>query len=591
MKRWSLNTLVLILVIASLAQTSMVFATEDVKKQTSCANAAASQSLDLERGDLLKVLEVQKEFPMLNQRLMEMEMAGKFDFVQTAERIVEYLVNTKQMTQEMGNEVFANKILSEYSPIFLKFILAELYSRAYSKDDIIGLLESYDGLLDRISQLDIARGVIKRMLLFVNERPGVSGPEGLRHFKFMSSILSVSEPTYKSFLKMWRYLVSSRLDLLMEYTLLQLQYLSSDINLQKQDLESSRASIETGNGFWGKLRKRPQLTKIEKEIDTLVDLNVHPILVGDKLGYNIALKAELPGNIERVAGNKKTFNDFKNLQGVFDMSSVLVREYIFTKLLPHLSIGVLKKFINSSLFESFSSSFKSYALEEYEKLEALRIQLFEIRSLMEGGINRELIGNAPGILERYNKKLEGYAKASREIRESGLSIDSLLEKLILEKNHFMEELGFQLSSKEYFLILISTISMTILSENIGLIEKVLGYLATDSQNYKLTREQRAQIQSMIYSGHAYVNGMSVDLRTVKQISSYMKAEYWGYYDGPLARETKNTSLYHSGKIKEKIGGIRSYLTKEEDLLSDPELLTLIGNASAKDYSASKVFLE
>ncbi|MEC9281858.1 MAG: hypothetical protein VX642_04050, partial [Bdellovibrionota bacterium] len=355
----------------------------------------------------LKIISNSDLLSKVNNRLKEIELNSEYDYINTLERIANYLVETGQISEKDSRVVFAEKIFSDYDQIFFKFALAELYSRDFQKEDIENLLQSYNGLTNRQTQIEFAVKVAERMLYLVNDSPGMRSSAGIRQFKEMAEALGVSELTYKSFLGMWRYLISSKTELVLEYTLIQLRSLSENIVIENQRLEIEANDLRANLPAWKKIfggADNISLPKSKFEIDLDIDqrlLVIGPFDFKNKSKYSF---------LSRYTGKKVKINQLKGLKELFDTVSLLVIDHVIINSIDQISYPVLLEFVETKEFESLSPSTQDKIrtkIHEYDHFKDLVTNLIKKQNEIEEGL-KEIAEKKFDVNTLYKKHLKEF---------------------------------------------------------------------------------------------------------------------------------------------------------------------------------------
>ncbi|MEC9281860.1 MAG: hypothetical protein VX642_04060 [Bdellovibrionota bacterium] len=515
----------------------------------------------------LKAIESSELFPVISTRLKEIEISSEYAYVDSLERIANYLVESKQMSAQDAQIVFSEKVLSDYAMIFFKFTLAELYSRDFDKKDVQDLLESFSGLLDRVTQIEFATAVAERMLLLINDRPGIRSPAGLRQFKAMAKTLGVSETTYKSFLGMWRYLIATKTDMVLEYTLIQLKSLSEAILIEKQRIEDELQLEKANASRWRTafgLVKEDKAPERSYEVDLNIDKNL--LVLGP---FELKEKKEF-SYLQRYLGEVGRIEDVKNIREIFDTVPILVIDHILQNSMDQMSFPILMKFSKTKEFRSLSDDVQDAFKLEIDGFLELKTAISDLKEKINNQGFRPTIKKQKRLIDVHEVATRNLVKYFDYLKTSKNSINSASQntpKLRQGYKDILSEVNIQENPQYYYDILFYVITEVLSSRKFNTMLQALEYLSMESLNFMLSQNQKKNIIKAIEHARYLtyeVDEISGTSRFGKHnsIERLLSSDSWG-----MSGKAKSDSIKEDLTEEKGIEYFSDDLIKIQDLLA------------------------
>ena len=128
---------------------------------------------------------------------------GDFEFIARVRAVTDELVRAGHITPAQAESQFGDRVLGQYTSIFLKYVIAELRFRQFDDAQVIQFVHHFDDAFTVEEQVDFVLAVTRRMLMSINDVPSARDPRGMEQFTHAAAAFGVTPRTYSQFLQIW----------------------------------------------------------------------------------------------------------------------------------------------------------------------------------------------------------------------------------------------------------------------------------------------------------------------------------------------------------------------------------------------------
>lgn len=510
----------------------------------SCA-VSSSKSLNL----ISEVLETSRSFPELENRLASSSETPIDSYVNVTQRIIDHLVNTKQISEADGRLLLENKIFSSFGDIFFRYILLELHSKNYSKEQAELFLVNFTELFESSEKVSFAKDVIRRMIFNINDSPKASSVQGIQQAKEVAEALGISISKYRDFLNLWRFLLRSDSSLMIEFVINEVSRIRDEMEIIEQEINAV-IELNESRSIWQRLGGRKNSLPNRKYDFTIYDripsFDFDPFSKFKKYGKSSILRAK---------NSNKTINDYEEFIEKMDRVSNKIEDVVFFEVIDYISLSLLKMIAQLPDFVNYETAIKekiNYQITFLEKVEELT-KFLAPRVASYSSSNRELIDVKP---ESFG------GKALEILTENRMSNPS---KEIENDLRRIAALRGKITNFQFFAILNRMLIVTNQSIDASFLDFVLTRLQSESKYYYLNEKLIKEIVHILSKFRYILNNSLYEISSVSRFNHLFDKSQWGriHSEIEIAMDySKDKALYD-----EKITELQNLLIDNNELIS------------------------
>lgn len=534
-------------------------------------------------------------------RISESKITGRFAFVENIRVVVDQLVDENKITAGQAESLFAERILGSFSPVFLKYTIAELKSRGFKKDQMVKFILHFDQAFTPSRQIEFAIAVTRRMLLTINDDPGLSSPRGLEKFLNGAKAFGISADSYSHFLQIWAYVRLSHPKTILHYILSNVKNAANTLNQQiSTELATQQAEAEKPSekvGLWGMIKMSwpisagdlPTKPTFESVAEMLMDANNIPEFIRNVNGLDLANETP-PDFLTRFANMGKTLTtDPREILDELEELPPYALDFIVQTQLRHMNYKTLRDLSLQREFPNLNEETKSLAaetLEKFQKFEELAKALVsakrKIDRLREQAL-RAQVEQSPEIEEpEVNTNAVSYymSSFSRSLTAKGMGYSESYARAVSDSvnSAYLSTLKKfkKLSEDDFTSIVNKVISKIFMSGYLYASVGATQALMAISHDYILSQADIGriftQMKSMQLYGPGRGGGDRYDVAQFDEFENLLKPNAWGRNGSEHFLAVATTNLAEDPTIEPILNAMRDFLARERVFLEPQEIL-------------------
>lgn len=534
-------------------------------------------------------------------RISEGKITGRFAFVENIRVVVDQLVAENKITAGQADSLFAERILGSFSPVFLKYTIAELRSRGFKKEQMVQFILHFDQAFTPSRQIEFAIAVTRRMLLTINDDPSLKSPRGLEKFLSGAKAFGISSDSYSHFLQIWAYVRMSHPKTILHYILSNIKNSASTLNQQiTAELAAQQAETDKSQekvGLWSMIKMSwpigPDDVRVkptfESVAEMLMDANNIPEFIRNVNGLDLANETP-PDFLTRFSNQGKTLtSDPREILDDLEELPPYALDFIVQTQLRHMNFKTLRDFSLQGEFPNLNEETKLLAAEtlakfrQFEELakslisakrkldrvreQAMRAQADRSPEIEEPDVNTNAVSY---FMSSFSRSLsakgmgygEGYARAvSDSVNTAYLSTLKKFKKL---------------SEDDFTSIVNKVISKIFITGYLHASVGATQALMAISHDYILSQADIGriftQVKSMQLYGAGKGSGPKYDIEKFEEFDNLLKPNAWGRNGSEHVMAVETTNLAEDPTIEPILMAMRDFLAREKIFLDPQEIL-------------------